>query len=407
MARPLNFIILTGASAEGQELREALKSDQRVRVVAIGDGSEQGFSIVARWRPSAVIITLSAEPKIDWALCRQISAFCPETMIICASRNSSPDLILDSLRAGGREFLRLPVIAEELKTVLDRAVEFCAGESKTSVKRGRVVAVFGAKGGCGSSFIAANLAMAMGSSTAILDLNLQAASQDLLFGVKPRYSIADLVENLPRLDDQLIGRYLVDVAPKVRLLPAPTDAASGEEIRADHIAEVIGILRERHDHIVLDLPHTFDTITIAGLDQADEILLTLTLDILSARAAQRALMIFGRLSYPREKIRIVLNRWNQQSDLELKHVEKFLGERVASFIPEDYRSVVSSINIGRPLVASQPTSAIVAELRKLAVTCGGQPGKPQSGKGGKLLNAIFRRQPAPADIKLETAEQKA
>ena len=407
MARPLNFVILTGAPEEARELRDALKSDPRARVVAVNDGADQGYAAVVRWRPSAVIIVLSAEPKTDWALCRQISAFCPETMIICASRNSSPDLILDSLRAGAREFLRLPVITEELKTVVDRTAEFCAGESKTARKRGRVVAVFGAKGGCGCSFIAANLAMAMGSSTAIIDLNLQAASQDILFGVRPRFSISDLVENLTRLDDQLITRYLVEVAPKVRLLPAPPDAAAAEEIRADHIAEVIGILRERHDHIVLDMPHAFDTITIAALDQADEILLALTLDILSARAAQRALVIFGRLSYPRERIRIVLNRWNQQSDLELKHVEKFLGERVTGFIPEDYRAVVSSINIGRPLVASQSSSAIVAELRRLAVLCGGQPTRSQPGRRGSLLNAIFRRQSARADVKLETAPQKA
>ena len=407
MARPINIIILTSDADEARELREALKSDQRLRVVAVGDAADQGYALVARWRPSAVIVTLSAEPRIDWAMCRQISAFCPETMIICASRNSSPDLILDSIRAGAREFLRLPVIAEELKTVVDRTIEFCVGESKTAIKKGRVIAVFGAKGGCGCSFIAANLATAIGSSTAVVDLNLQAASQDLLFGVKPRFSIADLIGNLTRLDDQLIARYLVDVAPKVKLLPAPPDAAAAEEIRADQIAEVIGILRERNEHVVLDLPHTFDAITIAALDQADEILLALTLDVLSARAAQRALVIFGRLSYPREKVRIVLNRWNQQSDLELKHVEKFLGERVASFIPEDYRAVVGSINIGRPLVASQSSSAIVAELRRLAVICGGQPGNPQAGKGGRLLNAIFRRQSLPPDLKLETAPQKA
>lgn len=406
MARPLNFVILTGNPDDARELREALTSSQRARVVAVGDGADQGYAVAARLRPSAVIITLSAEPRTDWALCRQISAFCPETMIICASRNSSPDLILDSLRAGAREFLRLPVIAEELKTVVDRTVEFCAGESKTARKRGRVVAVFGAKGGCGCSFIAANLAMLMGSSTALLDLNLQAASQDLLFGVKPRFSIADLVENLSRLDDQLIARYLVEVAPKVSLLPAPPDAAAAEEIRADHIAEVIGILRERHDYVVLDLPQTFDTITIAALDQADEILLALTLDILSARAAQRALVIFGRLNYPRDKVRIVLNRWNQQSDLELKHVEKFLGERVTGFIPEDYRAVVSSINVGRPLVTSHSSSAIVAELRRLAVICGGQQGKPHPGRRGNFLNAIFRRRSVPADLKLETAPQK-
>jgi pilus assembly protein CpaE len=407
MVRPLNFVILGASSDEARDLREALGIDQRVRVVAGGDLTKQLYAEVARWRPSAVIITLGAEPKSDWALIRQVNALCPETMVICASGATSPDLILDSLRAGAREFLRLPVIAEELKTVIDRAVEFCAGEPKTAKKRGRVIAVFSNKGGCGCSFIAANLAVAMGPSTTLVDLNLQEASQDLFFGVKPRFSIADFVENLARLDDQLMASFLIETQPNVRLLPAPPDAAAAEDIRAEQIVEVIEILRERSGHVVLDLPHTFDEITIAALDQADEILLALTLDILAARAAQRALAIFGRLNYPREKVRIALNRWNQQSDLDLKHLEKFLGERVSSLIPEDYPAVVNSINVGRPLLASQTSTAIAAELRRLAAVCGGQPEKPRAARRGSLLNSFFRRPSARSDVKLEAMLQRA
>ena len=63
----------------------------------------------------------------------------------------------------------------------------------------------------------------------------------------------------------------------------------------------------------------------------------LTLDIPAIRSTQRALEIFDRLGYPRKKIRIVVNRWSKQIDLDLRQVEKFLGEPVVAFVPSDYQ----------------------------------------------------------------------
>jgi pilus assembly protein CpaE len=406
MAQPLTFVIFTGRDDDAQDLRVALNSDHRVRVVATSNNTEQVYSEVARWRPSAVLINLGFEPEPDWTLCRQISALCPQTMIICASRRTSPDLILESLRAGAREFLRLPVIVDELKTVIDRTAEFCAGESKAAKKRGRVISVFSNKGGCGSSFIAANLAVALKAPSTLVDLNLQAPSQDLIFGVKPKFSITDMVENRSRLDDQLLSSYLIRCSKNLSLLPAPQNAEAAEDLRAEDISEVIDVLQEGYDYVVLDLPHTFDSNTIAALDQSDEILLVLTLDILAARAAQRALAIFGRLGYSRERVRLVLNRWSKQSDLELKHVERFLGERITSFISEDYRTVVNSINLGQPLVAAQSSSTIRAELKRLADVCAGTKAKPEVKERRNVLGGIFQRRASLADTKLHQELQK-
>ena len=61
----------------------------------------------------------------------------PKTVLIAAANNAAHDLLLESLRAGAREFLKLPISAEELKTVLDRVVEFCAGQVEVPRKKGR------------------------------------------------------------------------------------------------------------------------------------------------------------------------------------------------------------------------------------------------------------------------------
>ncbi len=391
MKRQLTAVIFSSALGDDAEIRQALRTDQRIRVVACSDQMEQAYSEAVHWRPSAVIITLNERADIGWMLCRQINAVCPETIIICASHDSSPDVILESIRAGAREFLRLPVIAEELMTVLNRVAEFSAASSQSLKKSGRVISVFSNKGGCGTSFIAANLAVSLGAPTALVDLNLHSGSLDLFYGMRPKYSIVDLVENRARLDDQLLSSYLNSHSPNLSILAAPQDIEEADRFHPEHLNEVLNILRSRFDYVVLDLPHTFEPLTIAALDQADDILLVLTLDILASRAAQRAVTLFYRLGYSRDKVRLILNRWSKQSDLELRHVERFLGERIACFISDDFRAAVNSINLGRPLVESAPANPIAAELKHLASLCGGKSDNAPAMTRKNLLASLFRR----------------
>jgi pilus assembly protein CpaE len=310
---------------------------------------------------------------------------------------------LRSMRAGAREFLRLPVITEEFKTVLDRTAEFCAGQKAPQKKKGRMIAVFSSKGGCGTSFLATNLAAALTAPTVLVDLNLQAGDLPLFLGLDPKYSIADLVENRARMDDSLLASYITPHSSTLALLAAPREADSADEIEPEHVFEALERLRESYAYVVLDPQHTFDAITLAALDQADDIVLVLTLDIPAIRSAQRALEIFDRLGYPRKKVRVVVNRWSKQIDLDLQQVERFLKEQVVGFIPSDYQTAVTSINLGQPLVQSEPASKIAAEIKRITAVITGQPAQAatEQPQRRKIWGGIFKRGNAGAQPNLD------
>ncbi|HEV2802194.1 MAG TPA: AAA family ATPase [Pyrinomonadaceae bacterium] len=367
----LSFVILSTGLDSLKELRGALASNERTRLLAGGDDAEQLFPEILRLRPNAAIITLGAETTATLKFVERLTAECPQTAIICASRDASPDLILRSYRAGARDFLRLPVIAEEFQTVIERTAEFCSTLVDAPKKRGRAVAVFSSKGGCGTSFIATNLAAAFDAPTVLVDLNLQAGDLSLFLGLEPKFSIADLVENRARVDDSLLKSYVVPHTSNLSLLAAPKEADLADDIEPEHIFEVLEVLRERYDYVVIDPQHTFDAITLSALDQADEVVLVLTLDIPAIRSTQRALALFDRLGYPRHKVRIVVNRWSKQIDLDLRQVERFLGERVTGYVQSDYNTAVNSINLGEPLVKSDPASRIAQEIRHIAASITG------------------------------------
>lgn len=402
MIQPLTFVVASSDADTLQELRGAISADRRARVIASSTSAEKTYDEVAQLRPLACIITLGIAPEAGLSLIRRIAADHPEMMVICASRYSSPDLILNSLRAGAREFLRLPVKHEEITTVLDRTAEVCQAQLKASKKRGRAIAVFSNKGGCGTSLIATNLAAALGTPTALIDLNLEAGSLDLFLGAKPRFSIADVVENRERIDDALLASYLVSHSTNLALLAAPSEASLAEDIKPANIHEVMELLQARYDYVVADLPHTFDANTLAALDQADDILLVLALDISAIRNAQRALAIFERLGYKRHKVRIIVNRWSKQIDLDLQQVERFLGERVVGFIQSDYRAAVNSLNLGQPLVEFAGSSPIAADIKRIAgIITETAPSSKKPRK--KILGSLFHRQAGPTQLNLRTA----
>ncbi len=402
MTQPLTFVVLSTGLETFKEIRGALASEGRARLLAGGDDAEQVSAEIVNLRPNAAIITLGVNPEAALKLIERLSVECPATAVISAARDSSPELILRSMRAGAREFLRLPIIREELKTVLDRTAEFCSVQQQTPKKKGRMIAVFSSKGGCGTSFIATNLAAATHASTALVDLNLQAGDLPLFLGVEPKFSIADLVENRARLDDELLARYITPHSSNLSLLAAPKEADSADDIKPEHVFEALEKLREHYEYVVLDPQHTFDAITLAALDQADDIVLVLTLDIPAIRSAQRALEIFDRLGYARSKVRIIVNRWSKQIDLDLQHVERYLHEKVTGFVTSDYQTAVNSINLGQPLVQSEPHSKIAVEIKKITAALTGnsaasleQPA-PRKSLFGSLLRRGSSAQPSTA-----------
>lgn len=387
----LSFITLSQNPEASKEIRDALNGTSRARVLAECHDTDTLFVDALRLRPSAVIIVLETDAaEKAFPLIKKLSAAVPETAIITAASNASPSLILGSMRAGAREFLQIPIITDELRTVLDHVAELSTSQGQ-SHKQGRLVGVFSSKGGAGVSFLSANLAAAMNVPTLLVDLNLQAGDAASFIGVDPRYSLADFATNRNRLDDALINSLVTNHSQNLSLLAAPREAHEAEDITVQNVSEILHIMGRRYECLVLDLPHTFDPVTVAALDLADDILLVMTMDIPGIRSTKRALKVFERLGYPRGKIRVVVNRWSKNIDVELQKVETHLDEQLIGFVPNDYPKVIESINLGQPLVQSEPSSKLTIEIKRIAALVQGtaRPSSPQPRRG--LLGTVFGR----------------
>jgi pilus assembly protein CpaE len=365
-------LVVIGRSLDPQErmqLRNATPSP--LSVVAELPTAPQSLDELNRLRPNAALVLVNGEAPLSFQLVERIKQEMPETAVICSSESTGSDIILQAFRSGAMEFLRLPFADAELNAVFTKIEQqIAAAPTEDVVHQGRILAVFASKGGCGTTFVAANLAASImrlaRRHTCVVDLNLQAGDQPLYMGVTPNYSFSDVVRNFERLDDQLLASYLTPRSKGLTLLAAPTDIGRDQEVRDDHVMRSLGLLRTLTDFIVLDVPRALNDLTVQALDTAEEKILLLTQDVPAIRSAKRTLDMFARIGYDRSRVKVVVNRFERKPEFDLAQIEKVLETKVYATLSNDYPAAVGSINIGEPLVLAKSASRLVSDFNNLA-----------------------------------------
>ena len=367
MSKAISVVVIGRSLSAQERLRLRSASQIPLAIVAELPNVPQALDELNRLRPQAALVLLNGELNHSFQLVERIHHELPETAVICSSDDNSPDVILLSFRSGAMEFLRQPLVESEIASVFAKIEQNVA---KPEESHGRVIAVYASKGGCGTTFVTANLAASLArlarKRACVIDLNLQAGDQPLYLGLEPNYSIHDVVRNFDRLDDQLIASYLTQRSKYLALLAAPTEIGKDEDVRVDHITRSISLLRAQMEYVVIDPPRVLNEMTISALDAADDLILLMTLDVPAIRSAKRALDIFARLGYDRSRVKVVVNRYAKMPEFDLKQVGKVLETDVFATISNDYQAAISSINVGEPLVLSKAQSRIVHDFGNLA-----------------------------------------
>jgi len=257
---------------------------------------------------------------------------------------------------------------------------------------GRVITVFAAKGGCGKTTVATNLAVALAAggtrSVCLVDLDMSFGDVAIAMQLFPTRSIADAVAMRDKLDEAGVRSLLTPHSPGLDTLLAPLEPGDAEKIPTAVVSEVLSVLRRSYDFVVVDTPPDFKDWVLAALDLSDVYVLLATLDVPALKNLRLTLDMLDLLGYPRESWQIVLNRSDSKVGLHLADVEKTLKVPIAAQIPSS-RAVSMSINRGVPLVLEQPNHPVSAAIRAFAEQriLRGQPARstpaPSSGAGSE------------------------
>jgi len=346
--------VTTAASLESLQLSG---SEARMLVVDVRDQSAVpgAVSSIRRSHPSMGIVLIASKPDAA--------------------------MMLDAIRTGVNELLTEPVNVEDVRAALDRMASRSASQS---TKSGKTYAFLGAKGGVGTTTVAVNVATALAHAKAgrvlLIDLHPAHGDAALFLGAEPRFSIIDALENTHRMDAAFFKGLVehtkagVDLlASSDRLLVAPVDT---QRVRA-----LLEFVARTYDHVVVDAPRS-DSAMLDALETASIIVIVANQELSTVRGAARMATTL-RQRYGRERVQIVVSRYDTVSEIGQEDIERATGGAVRHLFPSNYRLAINALNKGQPLVIenhNKLSASFVGFARSLAgIAKRPQAEEPKSG----------------------------
>lgn len=399
MANVLRIAIVDPNDATRENLKMVLLGLETVWLEA--ECSRYAFfvDVVEQTKPDIGLIAMDGDPQRAVKLIHETLAKAPNCSILVSSSSTDGRLILEAMRAGAKEFLTEPLRAEDLSAALQRVKRQSAGGMSPTAKDGcHVIAVAGATGGVGSSSVAVNLACALAAnpanSVALIDLDVALGDDDVFLDTIPEYTLADIAQNVERMDLTLLRKSLTIHSSGVHLLPRPMQLDEVKFITADKLQRVLGLLKTSFTHMVIDTSKSYSELDMLALQTADDVLMLTQLDLPCLRNVVRLLMTFDEDESLRLKVKVIVNRYGQDSgQISLKKARDTIGRDVYWQIPNDYRVMVEVRNNGIPLLQHAPKAAITQSIGQLADSLSGKIAEEEgeATKGRRWLNLWAHR----------------
>lgn len=366
------IVIVDHDAAVAESLRANL--DVTAKVLTNIDGLRRHLD--THQDSNVVVIGPSIEQEAAFRVADTMRIARPALGVILVRKRVDTALLADALRSGVRE-----VVGERDITSLAGAVHRAAelserlrekvtdGGASDSAPLGRLVTVFSAKGGCGKTTLATNLAAALADGgkreVVLVDLDLAFGDVAIALQLFPAHTIADAVPMIDTLDETALKSLLTPHSPGLAALVAPVEPSPAETITAGLVSTILHFLKQSHSYVVVDTPPAFTDHVLAAFDESDVVALLATLDIPALKNLKVTLETMELLNYPKERWRVVLNRADSKVGLSLSEVEKTLRMPISAQIPSS-RSIPASINRGEPLMHAEPNHPASMAIKQFA-----------------------------------------
>lgn len=291
------------------------------------------------------------------------------TKIIITSADYSTNTIVNAMRLGAREFLPKPILKDDLKRVLTL---LCQQDDSIDDSASKVITIYSNKGGIGKTTIATNLATELAKTTrdkvALIDLNLQLGDVSTFMNLNPSFDVGYVIKNMiTKKDEAILNAFEKYKDTSLYILSDPSYIEQSESIAPQHIDNLFKVLKRVFSYIIIDMSSNIDPNSLKILDNSDWILFTTIVNIPAIRNTQRCLNLFKSRRYPAEKIKIILNRYMENDEIKVEDIETTLGEKIYWKVPNNYFSIMESINKGVTVSEINSNSNIANNFKDLAI----------------------------------------
>ncbi len=324
----------------------------------------------------------------------------PETPVVAYAWDDDAETVRKSMLAGARDFFVMPADPERVLASVRSVLESeerkrmrLSGQARSMGPRGLIISVFGAKGGVGKSTIATNLGVALagtlGQSAVLVDADSSFGDVAGMLELRPDRSVVDLARDVDTVERQSVTEYLTPHPSGLWVLPSPRESLLWRSVSPDRFRKVLNLLARRFDIVLVDTAGALTDLSLAVLDESNMVLWVTSSDFSSINNSLVGLETLQQLSYPDNRIRLMLNVISSDDGVRASKIESVLGREFFWSIPYD-RQVRLGGQVGRPAVISYPESNGARSMVELAQTLLGIRQRPAT-RPSPLRRLLGRR----------------
>jgi pilus assembly protein CpaE len=233
-----------------------------------------------------------------------------------------------------------------------------------------VVVVTGHKGGCGTTTVAINLAVALADLNhercALVDLGRPFPDVGNFLDHDTTYDLADVIQNLDSLDQSFFKRIMQPYGRNLDILHGISDFKEQDRLDLEGVGKIFSILRSLYKYTVVDLGHLFDELFFRVFGEADLVLMLTELNVPNFRNLRKFWPLLKEWDPGGQKVKLVVNRHNKGNGLGLQELKRILDEPPFAVLPQDYAPLMEAINQGVHLAKVGPRSKFCLGLKDAA-----------------------------------------
>lgn len=231
----------------------------------------------------------------------------------------------------------------------------------------KVIVVVSPKGGSGKTAMSSNLAVALAQRhpgrVVAVDLDVQFGDLGTALSLGPQHTLAQLARS-SQIDATTVKLHLTPSAHGLFVLAGAHNPVDADSIRDTHVSAVLPILAQSFDYVIVDTAAGLDERTLAALECATDLLLVSSLDVTSIRSLRKAADALDTIGITAQR-RLLLNRADAKVGLDPADAEEAMGMKISCSIAST-RAIPLSLNLGTPIVVSEPKSEVARQLQQLA-----------------------------------------
>ena len=235
--------------------------------------------------------------------------------------------------------------------------------------RGKVISLFSPCGGCGTTFLAANIATKLADfskkKVLISDMDLQFGTVELMMGLRPTKNTAELCSGI-QIKSHDVMHYVLKSKKGIDILPRPRHPEESELFVPEKVRTILEYAAREYEYTVVDMQSMMEEPNLTILDLSDEIFMVITPEIPALSRMVAWLRLMDKLGFQKKRIRIILNKYREEGLISISEIEKRIRHKLLGVIPYDYETIVTSVNTGNLIVEGKPFCPVSVGISNLA-----------------------------------------